>query len=455
VRKTVLLLVVLFSFLFVLWNARKSEALPVYARKYKTSCQTCHTAVPRLNPFGEAFRMNGHQWPGGVADEQEHSKDEPVELGAEAYKRVFPDAVWPSTIPGFPPISMIAENGLTYVKGEDGGRSVTSFNQPTFELQAGGNFGDNLTFFIAGPLFEDGSIANADLDHFFLEFCNLFSGKLPNNFLYLRVGKFAPELTYFESTHNEFTLTPFAMGFYSPEDGSSLGLGEKPAAGNGILGASAEDSPIAAADLRVMEPRMGIQINGLVQKRFRYVLGLQNDGSPENTSGIKNFYGRAVYKFGGMAYDGSEAAQTEHPYQEKSLAAGVFGYRGDTPNDLETGPGDLSATRVGGELVGTLQNLVLFGGYLHGQDETLLASDATDHTNFHSWYVQGEYVVFPWLIGVLRYEEAKAEGLDAARQIVPNVTTLYRANVVFRLEAPMNPDDLKLDTLLATVTFAY
>lgn len=442
-RKMNLLLVVAALFLFALWDAAKSEAVPVFARKYKTSCQTCHTAFPRLNPFGEAFRMNGHQWPGTVDDEQEHSKDDAVKLGAEAYKKVFPDAVWPSTLPGSPPISMLAEGGLTYEKS--GGTSTTTFEQPTLELQASGNFGENLTFFIAGPIFEDGSIQNADLDHFFLEFDNLFHNRIPNHLLYLRVGKFSPEMTFYQSAHDEFTLTPVSLGMYSPEDGASL-AGE---------GGASTGSTLAAGSLRFLEPRMGLQVNGLVNGRFRYVLGLQNDGSPDASSGARNTYGRLVYKWGGMGYDGSNPAQTDHPYQETSLAVAAYAYRGLTPNDAGQGPDNLVSTRVGGELNGVLNNLVLFGGFMHGRDETVLNTGETGHRAFDAWYVQEEYVIYPWLMGVFRYEQAKADGFDTVRRIVPNITTLYRANVALRLEAPMDPDNLKLDTVMASVIFAY
>src|SRR5579863_3198960 len=35
--------------------ASRAEALPEWARKYKTSCVTCHEAFPSLNAVGEAF----------------------------------------------------------------------------------------------------------------------------------------------------------------------------------------------------------------------------------------------------------------------------------------------------------------------------------------------------------------------------------------------------------------
>ncbi|MBI4666028.1 MAG: hypothetical protein HY751_06445 [Nitrospinae bacterium] len=40
-----------------------ANALSQWARKYKTSCFTCHTAFPRLNYYGERFLWNGYQDP--------------------------------------------------------------------------------------------------------------------------------------------------------------------------------------------------------------------------------------------------------------------------------------------------------------------------------------------------------------------------------------------------------
>ena len=41
-----------------------ADAIP-FARKYQTACTTCHTAFPKLNPFGMAFRATGYRMPGG------------------------------------------------------------------------------------------------------------------------------------------------------------------------------------------------------------------------------------------------------------------------------------------------------------------------------------------------------------------------------------------------------
>src|SRR5688500_8625782 len=42
----------------------RADAIPAFARKYKTSCATCHSPFPRLNEFGERFAANGFQMEG-------------------------------------------------------------------------------------------------------------------------------------------------------------------------------------------------------------------------------------------------------------------------------------------------------------------------------------------------------------------------------------------------------
>ena len=79
-------LVVLFSI--------EADAIPAFARKYETSCMTCHTAFPKLNAFGEGFRRRGYRMPRSGFD----VKQAPVSMGAPAWKRIWPDAIWPSEV---------------------------------------------------------------------------------------------------------------------------------------------------------------------------------------------------------------------------------------------------------------------------------------------------------------------------------------------------------------------
>ncbi|MGR3220210.1 MAG: hypothetical protein ACUZ8H_10390, partial [Candidatus Anammoxibacter sp.] len=71
-------LALVFSFLISFCIKVESiSAIPYFARKYHTACDTCHFHFPKLNPFGEAFRKLGFRFPDGpyedrVANEYSH-----------------------------------------------------------------------------------------------------------------------------------------------------------------------------------------------------------------------------------------------------------------------------------------------------------------------------------------------------------------------------------------------
>jgi hypothetical protein len=58
-----------------------AQAIPSFARKYGTSCMTCHTVYPKLAPFGEAFRRNSFSFPGTDSD---YVKQEVIPLPPKA-----------------------------------------------------------------------------------------------------------------------------------------------------------------------------------------------------------------------------------------------------------------------------------------------------------------------------------------------------------------------------------
>src|SRR5512143_2186914 len=123
----------------------KADAIPAFARKYKTACITCHATFPRLTALGEAFRLNGYRMPGG---DELYVKDTPMSLGAEAYKRVFPNAVWPSDIPGMPPLALRV--AVNYTGNTGGGVTPkTDFTIDEATLLGLGSLGENMSFFVA------------------------------------------------------------------------------------------------------------------------------------------------------------------------------------------------------------------------------------------------------------------------------------------------------------------
>ena len=60
---SIIFIVFLLILAAVLIIPAKTEAMPVFARKYNMSCNTCHAAFPRLNEFGEQFADNNLRLP--------------------------------------------------------------------------------------------------------------------------------------------------------------------------------------------------------------------------------------------------------------------------------------------------------------------------------------------------------------------------------------------------------
>ena len=128
--------------LFVFGWADRGEAIPTFSRKYQTSCSTCHYAFPKLNKFGKTFQNNGFRYPKG--EDASYTKEEPVNLGSESYKDVFPDAIWPSDIPATGPLSLRLINRTNFASTEP----RSSFEFPhELEILFGGTLGEKFSFF--------------------------------------------------------------------------------------------------------------------------------------------------------------------------------------------------------------------------------------------------------------------------------------------------------------------
>src|SRR5579859_157922 len=167
-------------------------AVPAFARKYQTSCATCHIVFPKLNAFGEAFRLRGYRMP---KETEEMVKQPPVSLGSPAYKKLWPNAIWPGEISSSVPLAVNVKMAdlSTSALNDDG--SVTSVkNDFQFPQEANifgaGTLGDHVSYLAEVTFGEnaDGSVS-VELEHARLQFDSPF-GK--EDLFHFRIGKFAP-----------------------------------------------------------------------------------------------------------------------------------------------------------------------------------------------------------------------------------------------------------------------
>jgi len=431
-RKKIWNFLPIFAFVvsLVFASVKDAEAIPAFARKYKTSCVTCHTVYPKLNQFGEAYRINGFQFPN---DEEAQIKEEQIKMGADAYKRVWPEAVWPNSISSAVPISARARMGFVVETNEDDA-TTSQFGQPALQLIAGSTMGEDITFFVGAHLFEDGETGS--IDRFYLKLDNMFNSSIPDHLLYMRIGQFIPELVPFASNHRALSNTAYAFNTYAPSQGASFAGGHAHGAG-----------PFGIENFQ-----LGIEFSGIVNSRLRYVVGVVNgNGIGEDNNSDKDFYGRASYKFGGMAYDGTGVEAAGSNEKETSLAIGVFGYQG---NGIE-GTESFSFNRIGVDFNLYYSDLNIIGGYIFGED-------GVEAQGYNLYFVEADYMLYPWMSCILRYEQANPDSHDdgddhgdSVSRIIPNITALYVANVKFMIESRLDPDDLQFDNLYFGMDFGF
>jgi len=407
--------------LAVLGTSARSWAIPAFARKYQTSCVTCHTVFPKLTPFGEQFRRNGYRFPGFDSDAV---KAEPIPLGTDESKKLFPDAVWPGTLSSFPAFAL-GINGTTMIHPDKnaGAAGGTVFNADGLfaegQLWAAGSYDDSLTYF-AELVAADGGV---DLENASLYLNDLLG---PAHAFNLAVGKRPGTLTSF-GPHSTYI--------------ADMALPMIPV--TGLLGATSDSFVFT-------DNHSSIEANGTVGGRFDYAVGLAagTNASYRNTA---NVYAHAGYKLGGSSLDGEDSGGTAQDLEhEQSVTLDAFAYRSISrfTDAMDTETKDVALT-VGGAVRGQLAGLELDAG-MYYQTDSHFESGSNAAATIAQWD-EASYLVFPWLVVAARvdYLRVKPDGGQAASslKITPGVSALIRPNLKVAVTAPIehNRGDLAWD----------
>ncbi|MBN2011750.1 hypothetical protein JW960_20645 [candidate division KSB1 bacterium] len=157
-----LLILVLLSLCLV----SESSAIPAFARRYKISCNTCHSPFPRLKPYGDEFAGNGF-----IIKEDEKERDY-ISAGDEMLwlNKDFPIAV------RFDAYAVYDQNDDQQVK-----KDIESIYG--LKLLSGGTVYKNVGYYFYFFMNERGEIAG--VEDAYLHFDNLFGTPLD-----LLVGQF-------------------------------------------------------------------------------------------------------------------------------------------------------------------------------------------------------------------------------------------------------------------------
>jgi hypothetical protein len=437
----------LWVFIFV---ASEAWAIPSWARKYGTSCSTCHVAYPKLNYFGKAFRNNGYRFPEG--GDQAATKETPVSLGAEGYKKLFPRALWPSDMPGNVPLSVRVVSRVNLFEDEQ----TASFEFPhEVELLSGGTLGETFSFFTEIEIEDENNDLELAVDAV-IQYD-------PRPGLHVRMGTVHPHPI---ADHLRLTAAHYSAYDTRTTPGSLSLRVDNP---NGSTATLTIPASTAEDRWRFRDSQAGVELwgarNGPDEKGgLTWSLGLVNGQGLVDANDRKDFFARGAYKFGGYGeLGGGELSQDLEFWRDDSLKVGAFLYTGKSTNTYEGSTTALSGTPGAGvvtvsadalvandfDVVGFdfdwwMRDLNVFGLYLRQSDDNPRGTGESIDTN--AWFVEGNYVFYPWLIGILRYGQTSQDfGVrpdpETQKFLVPALTLMARANVKFVIEAQMRLDD--------------
>ena len=459
------------------------SAVTPFARKYGTSCMTCHVAPPKLNAFGRAFKNLGYRMPGGDAG---LVKQDETSLGAPAWKRVWPAGVWPSSIPGGEFMGIALASNYEVNPSEEVSNQFDGIEE--IGLLLGGTVGERFSYFGDVDLFEGGEPGH--IGRLFFQYNH------SSNFINVKIGQFEPAARPF-SNHmrlargtnyltNTFPTIPAGnfFGFSPNQRGAELWgslQGHKESGGltwavgvvNGNFGGAAE---ALEADHEIEELLDAIR-----------EAGGGGHGSFDVNSG-KDVYFRLAYKIGGMGVLGSEESevlsQTDN-WRDDSLTVGGYYYRGTQGAFLEQHeepPGEehndaallsarmrssaLTLPRVRSTVAGEeppgdheefglfdtsgnefyragftfdawLWDFNLYGGWQRNHD---MLEDGRAF-NVDIPMVELDYVTpWPWVQPSVRFEQVRPDFGPSFKRYTLALTLLVRANVVVSLDGSRNSD---------------
>jgi hypothetical protein len=422
--------------------APAAATIPAFARRYHTSCSTCHTAAPKLNVLGEAFRLNGYRFP---ENDLLLRKEESVPLGEDPWKELWPRAIWPGEIPGTVPLAIRLQNDVGLTRLSTGG-SQFAFNFPhEVYLLAGASLGDQIAAFLESEWTKEDGLEVVQAK---VEFQDPVSG-LPERLLNVWVGMQNLYLTTFADRQID---RAGRQSFHWQE----FAVSDLPVRGpGGVLLDPSEN------EFRLEGTQPAMELNGLAVSRFAWAVGVgqgTSEGAEDNND-RKDLYYRVRYKLGGLGLDGSYRASEGPPQggggqlRDRSVTLEHFGYLGGEPAAAGITDDHSAFGVVARVLFGPLD---VGGGYVWGRNSDPWGF-GTGALHWGSVHAKAEYLVYPWLITSLKAEHFTLDRPPASPagsplpgdqdRIIPGVIALIRQNVRAVVEADLYLHDERSSAL--------
>ena len=200
-------------------DATPALAIPAFARKYRTTCATCHAPVPRLNAMGEMFVENGFEFtPGREALDTIQTGDPLLRLQREL------------------PLAVRIDAYLRTLTRPAGQQAAVDQQFPwVVKLLSGGQVADRISYYVYFLASERGEVAG--LEDAYIQFTNVRSSGinlLVGQFqvsdpmfkreLRLEYEDYQPYRVRVGETRADLTYDRGLMAVWSPRSGTDLAL---------------------------------------------------------------------------------------------------------------------------------------------------------------------------------------------------------------------------------------
>jgi hypothetical protein len=390
-----------------------AQAVPAFARRYQTSCSTCHTEFPQLNPFGEAFRRNGYQFPAGA--DADAIQQPQLKVVSEARRALWPYSFWPSEIPGTVPLAVILESAIPITP--DAAQTIT-FDRlyAGLAVVAAARLGKDVSIFAALTVdSEDG----VELTRAMLVFSNL----IRNGGLHLRIGQLEPQV--------------FSFSDYRRLGGPTYQLTTRPTLGS-------------QWNFDVLR---GIFLSGTIRGRIGWDAAYGQGVEGEYMSGLDQLpldgYLHVYGKIGGLRLDGVERPEGASE-RERSLTLGGFVYAGkhhvDGDGDPATPPESDVLLKTGADLSAIVGSFELLAAAAWERHE-LARSGTRERTQT---LLELSWRPVPWVAGIARAEMEIVSG-NVGMRVTPILSVHPRINLKMQIWAQVEKEPTSSRVHLAEV----
>ncbi|HEY6872695.1 MAG TPA: hypothetical protein VI298_08225 [Geobacteraceae bacterium] len=395
----------------VLSPTEKAQAIPAFARLYKTECNTCHTIFPDRNPFGDAFRKNSYVWPGNLPAQMEEGVQYTPPEGKGGERE------WMVTIPDQVPISFWVNHD--FIVNKDKVPQIDLDGETELEVFTAGNFRGK-----AGWWAEYNFAPDREIGEVYLQFRKVFGS--PVN---VKAGRFKPRLSLWKSndsaTISSYGYNDMVVGLNPPVPQDQLD-----AAGATI------GNPFT-----IDREQGGVELNSVIGNRIFAAAGVVTP--PEKDHNGVDYYGHLSVRIGGTDFNGSAPAISlvrESLWDNLALTFGTFYYYGGSQNVLNNIDTNFQTVkfsnnfyRLGAESEVLYKNLRLRMNAIFGQDDNPRGAGGKSETS-RFYMGQGQYIFMRNILGAMRFEYQDIEREGITRRYIPTVVYAPWQNVRLALE---------------------